>query len=79
MELVDGFLLFLPPRAGALGPSRQFESELLKVNLHSTTIKETHTAPYRPQGNGTLERFNRLLVWFRQPKSGSIYLFSEYI
>ena len=40
---------------------RQFESELLKQICNLLQIKKTHTTPYRPQGNGMVERFNRTL------------------
>eukprot|EP00731_Ephydatia_muelleri_P022808 Em0015g391a len=40
---------------------RQFESLLLKEVCNLLQIKKTHTTPYRPQGNGMVERFNRTL------------------
>ena len=42
--------------------NRQFESLLLKEVCNLLQIKKTHTTPYRPQGNGMVERFNRTLL-----------------
>ena len=38
-----------------------FESKLLKELYILAQIKKMHTTPYRPEGNGSCERFNRTL------------------
>ena len=50
-----------PNRCTRIKACRQFESELLKQICNLLQIKKTHTTPYRPQGNGMVERFNRTL------------------
>ncbi|KAL5509658.1 hypothetical protein EMCRGX_G005060 [Ephydatia muelleri] len=47
-----------PPEQVHSDQGRQFESELLKQICNLLQIKKTHTTPYRPQGNGMVERFN---------------------
>ena len=39
-----------------------FESKLLKELCILAQIKKMHTTPYRPEGNGSCERFNRTLI-----------------
>lgn len=41
---------------------RHFESELIKEFCKVSGIKQTHTRPYHPQGNGQTERFNHTLL-----------------
>ena len=41
------------------GPS--FESQLISELLRVSGIKKSHTTPYHPMGNGSVERFNRTL------------------
>ena len=62
VKLVDEmFCRFSPPEQVHSDQGRQFESELLKQICNLLQIKKTHTTPYRPQGNGMVERFNRTL------------------
>ena len=53
---------FSPPEQVHSDQGRQFESVLLKEVSNLLQIKKTHTTPYRPQGNGIEERFNRTLL-----------------
>ena len=63
VKLVDEmFCRFSPPEQVHSDQGRQFESELLKETCRLLHIKKTHTTPYRPQGNGMVERFNRTLL-----------------
>ena len=41
---------------------RNFESKLLKELCTLAQIKKMRTTPYRPEGNGSCERFNRTLI-----------------
>ena len=41
---------------------RNFESKLLKELCILAQIKKMRTTPYRPEGNGSCERFNRTLI-----------------
>ena len=41
---------------------REFESDLFKAICEKLGIEKTRTAPYRPQSDGLVERFNRTLV-----------------
>ena len=41
---------------------RNFESVLLSELCELTQIKKLRTTPYRPEGNGSCERFNRTLI-----------------
>ena len=38
-----------------------FESELISELLRVSGVKKSHTTPYHPMGNGSVERFNRTL------------------
>lgn len=38
-----------------------FESQLLSELLRVSGVKKSHTTPYHPMGNGSVERFNRTL------------------
>lgn len=38
-----------------------FESQLISELLRVSGVKKTHTTPYHPMGNGSVERFNRTL------------------
>ena len=62
VKLVDEmFCRFSPPEQVHSDQGRQFESELVKQIGNLLQIKKTHTTPYRPKGNGMVERFNRTL------------------
>ena len=41
---------------------RYFESLLISELCELTQIKKLRTTPYRPEGNGSCERFNRILI-----------------
>ena len=56
------FCHFFPPEQVHSDQGRQFESQLLKEVCTLLQIKKTHTTPFRPQGNGMVERFNRTLL-----------------
>ena len=63
VKLVDEmFCRFSPPEQIHSDQGRQFESELIKEICKLLQIKKSHTTPYRPQGNGMVERFNRTLL-----------------
>eukprot|EP00731_Ephydatia_muelleri_P032451 Em0023g958a len=63
VKLVDEmFCRFSPPEQIYSDQGRQFESELIKEICKLLQIKKSHTTPYRPQGNGMVERFNRTLL-----------------
>eukprot|EP00731_Ephydatia_muelleri_P004933 Em0002g1109a len=58
---------------------RQFESILLKEVCNLLQIRKTHTTPYRPQGNGMVERFNRTLLDMLATAVGITRLIGGYI
>eukprot|EP00731_Ephydatia_muelleri_P033667 Em0035g4a len=63
VKLVDEmFCRFSPPEQIHSDQGRQFESELIKEICQLLQIKKSHTTPYRPQGNGMVEHFNRTLL-----------------
>ena len=63
VKLVDEmFCRFSPPEQIHSDQGRQFESELIKEICKLLQIKKSHTTPYRPQGNGMVEHFNRTLL-----------------
>eukprot|EP00731_Ephydatia_muelleri_P024875 Em0016g1146a len=63
VKLVDEmFCRFSPPEQIHSDQGRQFESELINEICKLLQIKKSHTTPYRPQGNGMVERFNRTLL-----------------
>eukprot|EP00731_Ephydatia_muelleri_P031079 Em0022g593a len=63
VKLVDEmFCRFSPPEQIHSDQGHQFESELIKEICKLLQIKKSHTTPYRPQGNGMVERFNRTLL-----------------
>ena len=41
---------------------RNFESKLISELCHLVQVKKLRTTPYRPEGNGACERFNRTLI-----------------
>ena len=41
---------------------RNFESALISELCKLTQIRKLRTTPYRPEGNGSCERFNRTLI-----------------
>ena len=41
---------------------RNFESQLISELCELTQVKKLRTTPYRPEGNGSCERFNRTLI-----------------
>ena len=41
---------------------RNFESKLLEELCLLAQVKKMRTTPYRPEGNGSCERFNRTLI-----------------
>ena len=59
--LVDVFLKFELPEILHSDQRKDIESTLLKQTLDAFSIQKTRTA-YHPQGNGVVERFNRLLL-----------------
>eukprot|EP00731_Ephydatia_muelleri_P031295 Em0022g809a len=63
VKLVDEmFCRFSPPEQLHSDQGRQFESQLIKEICNLLHIRKSHTTPYRPQGNGMVERFNRTLL-----------------
>ena len=63
VKLVDEmFCRFFPPEQLHSDQGRQFGSQLIKEISNLLHIRKSHTTPYRPQGNGMVERFNRTLL-----------------
>eukprot|EP00731_Ephydatia_muelleri_P027663 Em0019g536a len=63
VKLVDEmFCRFSPPEQLHSDQGCQFESQLIKEICNLLHIRKSHTTPYRPQGNGMVERFNRTLL-----------------
>ncbi|KAL5505863.1 hypothetical protein EMCRGX_G007400 [Ephydatia muelleri] len=80
VKLVDEmFCHFSPPEQVHSDQGRQFESILLKEVCNLLQIRKTHTTPYRPQGNGMVERFNRTLLDMLATAVGITRLIGGYI
>ena len=47
---------------GGIDQGQNFESKLLEELCLLAQVKKLRTTPYRPEGNGSCERFNRTLV-----------------
>ena len=50
------------PEKILLDQGRNFESQLISELRELTQVKKLRTTPYRPEGNGSCERFNRMLI-----------------
>ena len=50
------------PEKILLDQGRNFESQLISELCELTQIEKLRTTPYRPEGNGSCERFNRMLI-----------------
>ena len=50
------------PEKILLDQGRNFESQLISKLCKLTQIKKLRTTPYWPEGNGSCERFNRMLI-----------------
>ena len=60
--VVEVFLKFGTPRLIHSDQGAEFQSELIKEIYRLLEIKQTRTAPYHPQSDGQVERFNRTLL-----------------
>ncbi len=60
--VTEVFLRLGVPRIIHTDQGREFESDLIKAICELLEIKKTRTAPYRPQSDGQVERFNRTLI-----------------
>ena len=58
----EWILRFGAPVAIQTDGAPEFEGSLMKELCSMLEIDKTHTLPYRPQANGQVERFNRVLV-----------------
>ena len=50
------------PKKIFLDQGRNFESQLISELCELTQVKQLRTTPYWPEGNGSCERFNRMLI-----------------
>ena len=60
--VVEVFLKFGTPRLIHSDQGAEFQSELIRELCRILEIKQTRTAPYHPQSDGQVERFNRTLL-----------------
>ena len=62
-KLVDEFFCrFSTPEQLHSDQGSQFESRLISEICKLLNIHKSHTTPYHPQGDGLVERFNRILL-----------------
>ena len=50
------------PQKILLDQGRNFESQLISGLCELTQVKKLRTTPYQPEGNGSCERLNRMLI-----------------
>ncbi len=58
----DFFYRFSPPEQLHKDQGRQFEAELVAETCEIVGIQKTRTTTYHPQLDGTVERFNRMML-----------------
>ena len=61
-ELIKVFSIFGHPEILHSDQGRNFESSILAQTLEAFGVHKSRTTPYRPQGDGMVERFNRSLL-----------------